>query len=219
MCIPKPSSADLRARPGRPSLRNPAMGTSSPWTVLLCNRWMVSSPVPRAEICAAPRALVADRPTTPGMLSTVPGVGVAIDDDPAGIRGLRRSGRGQSSCASIETRSRIFRAVHGAAIEQARGEPVLTAQLASVLKSMALDGRGVAWLPATLIRDDVAAGRLMHAGSGRGTSRRKFDCSAARPPCRAPRGLFGRRLPQPRLITEGSVRASVFEVRHCCKRR
>jgi DNA-binding transcriptional LysR family regulator len=28
---------------------------------------------------------------------------------------------------------------------------------------MAMDGRGMAWLPQTLIRDDLAAGRLIEA--------------------------------------------------------
>ena len=30
---------------------------------------------------------------------------------------------------------------------------------------MALDGRGMAWLPQTLIRDDLASGRLIEAAS------------------------------------------------------
>ncbi|HEY1394476.1 LysR substrate-binding domain-containing protein, partial [Roseateles sp.] len=35
---------------------------------------------------------------------------------------------------------------------------------ASVLRTMALDGRGVAWLPKILIGEDLAAGRLVVAG-------------------------------------------------------
>lgn len=42
---------------------------------------------------------------------------------------------------------------------------VFTAHLASVLRTMALDGRGIAWLPQTLIADDLAAGRLVEAGA------------------------------------------------------
>lgn len=42
--------------------------------------------------------------------------------------------------------------------------PVFTASLASVLKSMALEGRGLAWLPQSLIREELAAGRLKVAG-------------------------------------------------------
>jgi DNA-binding transcriptional LysR family regulator len=33
-----------------------------------------------------------------------------------------------------------------------------------VLKTIALDGRGVAWLPKTLIDDELASGRLVEAG-------------------------------------------------------
>jgi LysR family transcriptional regulator, hypochlorite-specific transcription factor HypT len=32
-----------------------------------------------------------------------------------------------------------------------------------VLRSMALDGRGIAWLPRTLVEEDLAAGRLVAA--------------------------------------------------------
>lgn len=41
---------------------------------------------------------------------------------------------------------------------------VFTAHLASVLRPMVLSGRGIAWLPQTLINDDLEAGRLMLAG-------------------------------------------------------
>jgi DNA-binding transcriptional LysR family regulator len=44
---------------------------------------------------------------------------------------------------------------------------VFTAHLASVLRTMALDGRGIAWLPATLVADDLRAGRLVEAGEAR----------------------------------------------------
>ena len=37
-------------------------------------------------------------------------------------------------------------------------------RLASVLKSMVLDGRGVAWLPLTLVSEELASGRLVQAG-------------------------------------------------------
>lgn len=40
---------------------------------------------------------------------------------------------------------------------------IVQADLASVLRTMALDGRGVAWLPDSLIADDLAAGRLVDA--------------------------------------------------------
>jgi len=59
---------------------------------------------------------------------------------------------------------RIVRALRGAALEQAHAEAVFTAHLASVLKTMALDGRGMTWLPASLIQDELDSGRLMEAG-------------------------------------------------------
>ncbi|MFO1324465.1 MAG: LysR family transcriptional regulator [Burkholderiales bacterium] len=59
---------------------------------------------------------------------------------------------------------RIVRAVRGAALEAIHADVVFTAHLASVLKTMALDGRGVAWLPKTLIGDELASGRLVATG-------------------------------------------------------
>ena len=40
---------------------------------------------------------------------------------------------------------------------------MFTAHLASVLRSMALDARGIAWLPRTLVEEDLEAGRLVVA--------------------------------------------------------
>jgi DNA-binding transcriptional LysR family regulator len=59
---------------------------------------------------------------------------------------------------------RLVRTLRGAALVQARVQPALTAHLATVLKTMALDGRGVAWLPRSLIVDELASGRLVAAG-------------------------------------------------------
>ena len=58
---------------------------------------------------------------------------------------------------------RILRAVLGRRLERAAGHVVFTAHAASVLRTMALDGRGLAWLPETLVRDDLALGRLVPA--------------------------------------------------------
>ena len=58
---------------------------------------------------------------------------------------------------------RILREVRGAALERCPTHNVFTAHLASVLRTMALDGRGMAWLPQTLIRDDLDCGRLIEA--------------------------------------------------------
>jgi len=60
---------------------------------------------------------------------------------------------------------RVVRALRGDALEKARAEPVFTAHLATLLKSMALDGRGVAWLPRTLIEDELRDARLVEAGA------------------------------------------------------
>jgi DNA-binding transcriptional LysR family regulator len=58
---------------------------------------------------------------------------------------------------------RILRSLHGPAIEQAGVEPVFTAHLASVLKTMTLDGRGIAWLPRSLIETELESGKLVEA--------------------------------------------------------
>jgi DNA-binding transcriptional LysR family regulator len=59
---------------------------------------------------------------------------------------------------------RIFRAVQADAAKGARLEPAFTSHLAVVLKSMALDGRGIAWLPESLVAEEREAGRLVDAG-------------------------------------------------------
>jgi len=58
---------------------------------------------------------------------------------------------------------RILREVRGPALERCHTQSVFKAHLASVLRTMALDGRGMAWLPRTLIGADLAACRLVEA--------------------------------------------------------
>ena len=58
---------------------------------------------------------------------------------------------------------RLVRSVLRRRLEAIPCHVVFTAHLASVLRSMALDGRGIAWLPRTLVEDDLAAGRLVPA--------------------------------------------------------
>ena len=58
---------------------------------------------------------------------------------------------------------RILRSLHGTALEQAGVEPVFTAHLASVLKTMTLDGRGIAWLPRCLIEAELESGKVVEA--------------------------------------------------------
>ena len=73
----------------------------------------------------------------------------------------------QMLCYSAESAlGRILHAAHGVALDRVPARNVFTAHLASVLRTMALDGRGVAWLPATLVSEDVASGRLVAATSG-----------------------------------------------------
>ena len=59
---------------------------------------------------------------------------------------------------------RIVRQALGPELAAAGWRPVFTAHLASVLKTMALDGRGLAWLPQSLVREELAAGRLQVVG-------------------------------------------------------
>ena len=58
---------------------------------------------------------------------------------------------------------RIVRAVVGRQLESVPIRVAFTAHLASVLRTMALDGRGIAWLPETLVEEDITAGRLIAA--------------------------------------------------------
>lgn len=58
---------------------------------------------------------------------------------------------------------RLWRATLAPRLDAA-AQPLVTAHLASVLRPLALEGRGVAWLPASLVEPDLAAGRLVAAG-------------------------------------------------------
>lgn len=55
-------------------------------------------------------------------------------------------------------------AAGAATLQQAWLEPVFTSHLAGVLRSMALEGRGVAWLPLSLVAEDLRTGTLVRAG-------------------------------------------------------
>jgi LysR family transcriptional regulator, hypochlorite-specific transcription factor HypT len=59
---------------------------------------------------------------------------------------------------------RIVRQVLGPELAAAGWQTVFTAHLASVLKSMALAARGLAWLPETLVREELQAQRLQVSG-------------------------------------------------------
>jgi LysR family transcriptional regulator, hypochlorite-specific transcription factor HypT len=58
---------------------------------------------------------------------------------------------------------RIVATLRGRAIAEAGGTTMFTAHLATVLRTMALDGRGVAWLPERLVDEDLHSGRLVAA--------------------------------------------------------
>jgi DNA-binding transcriptional LysR family regulator len=56
---------------------------------------------------------------------------------------------------------RILRGVIGTRLPRLITAPALTADLAGSLRALCLDGRGVAWLPATMVTEDIALGRLV----------------------------------------------------------
>ena len=65
----------------------------------------------------------------------------------------RQSGLGQ-----------IMRGIMGAKLEREPFNIVFTADHAVLLKTMVLEGRGIAWLPMSLIRDELGSRRLVVAG-------------------------------------------------------
>jgi DNA-binding transcriptional LysR family regulator len=58
---------------------------------------------------------------------------------------------------------RLIRAVLGHRMQSFPIQVVFTAHLASVLRTMVLDGKGLAWIPKSLIEDDLSQGRLIAA--------------------------------------------------------
>jgi DNA-binding transcriptional LysR family regulator len=59
---------------------------------------------------------------------------------------------------------RIFRAALGGLAEEIARKSAFTSDLAALLKAMCLEGRGIAWLPRSLIESELAAGRLAVIG-------------------------------------------------------
>ena len=86
---------------------------------------------------------------------------------PCAAPGLMATQAGQLAEAPLLTYGggsglgRILRGVIGARLPRLLAAPALTADLAGALRALCLDGRGVAWLPATLVEDDLASGRLV----------------------------------------------------------
>lgn len=91
----------------------------------------------------------------------------APDEAGRPLHGLAASGKGATTqWLGYSTESglgRILRELKGPALDRLHVHQVLTAHLASVLRTMALDKRGLAWLPRLLVGDDIAAGRLVVA--------------------------------------------------------
>lgn len=58
---------------------------------------------------------------------------------------------------------RILKELKGPALDRLHVHQALTAHLASVLRTMALDRRGLAWLPKLLVEDDLTSARLVVA--------------------------------------------------------
>ena len=58
---------------------------------------------------------------------------------------------------------RLVRTLRTSTFDGVEFETVFTAHLATVLRTMALQGRGIAWLPRSLVEDDLRAGRLVEA--------------------------------------------------------
>lgn len=90
------------------------------------------------------------------------GRGVAVPDDGAGD--AMPAVLGYSGESGL---GRLLQALLGAELQPLRAGAQLSAHLASVLKTMVLEGRGVAWLPERLVRDELAAGRLAVVGPAR----------------------------------------------------
>lgn len=60
---------------------------------------------------------------------------------------------------------RLLRERKGQAYLRIAAQAGMTAQLASVLRTMALDGLGMAWLPEILVKEDLEEGRLVPAAA------------------------------------------------------
>lgn len=60
---------------------------------------------------------------------------------------------------------RILSAAWAVAGREPPSHPIFASHLASVLTAMARDGRGIAWTALSLVEEDLAAGRLVRAGS------------------------------------------------------
>ncbi len=108
--------------------------------------------------------------TAPGRLDGPGFRSVAVGADaivPVGAPGLDTSG---SRVAVLDYSAesglgRLVRALRASTFEGVAFDTVFTAHLATVLRTMALQGRGVAWLPRSVVDDDLRAGRLVEVAA------------------------------------------------------
>ncbi|KRC23945.1 LysR family transcriptional regulator [Acidovorax sp. Root217] len=91
----------------------------------------------------------------------------AVGPDGAALYGLERSGA-VAPLLAYSAESGLGNILHktiDGALGKLSTQTVFTAHLASVLRTMALEGRGIAWLPQSLVGDDLSAGRLACAAA------------------------------------------------------
>jgi LysR family transcriptional regulator, hypochlorite-specific transcription factor HypT len=187
----RPQAEDLLARVGRLPPEARAIAEANASTLRLAATHVLSfSFVPRwlqslqpqaglgpvhlvSDVLERCEALLAQRQVQFVIAHAVPGAGgdrdaapsLAIGSDvllPVHARGApERALLGFSDGSGL---GRIVRQVLGPELAGAGWQPVFTAHLASVLRSMALDGRGLAWLPQSLVREDLQAQRLEVSG-------------------------------------------------------
>jgi DNA-binding transcriptional LysR family regulator len=91
----------------------------------------------------------------------------AVGPDAKALYGLENPGMTAPLLAySVESGlGNILHSTIDRALGRVQTQTVFTAHLASVLRTMALEGRGIAWLPQSLVGDDLAAGHLVAAAT------------------------------------------------------
>lgn len=91
----------------------------------------------------------------------------ACDAEGAPIYRIDNEGRASIPYLEFEDRSGMGRILHASKVTNRTSsplKPVFRSHLASALLSMACDGRGVAWLPLSLVQADLASGKVIAAG-------------------------------------------------------
>lgn len=77
---------------------------------------------------------------------------------------MHAPGAREDALLGFSDESGLGRIVRHALGRELQMPTVFTASLASVLKTMALEGRGLAWLPESLVREELASRKLLVAG-------------------------------------------------------